>query len=126
MKVQLFRQSENGVEVRSIPAIDFTAAWRSQGWSEDRPTLEPESEPISAPSPKPETEPATRHAAAVGLINEATSTSQLVVLPSVGQARAVTLLENRPESGYSDMNQIKSLNADLPLDWKAIAAWEPA
>ncbi|MEO1399674.1 MAG: hypothetical protein AAFV72_00280 [Cyanobacteria bacterium J06635_1] len=61
---------------------------------------------------------------ALALINQADAMSELIALPSVGEVSAQAIFATRPEGGYHDYEQLRSLNAELSrVDWDAVEAW---
>lgn len=107
-RLKLYR----GDETTEIAAIDFTPAWRSQGW---------ETSPQPAQGLAVEL-PTVPNPPALDLINQASSPDALTPLPSIGVTRAGQILENRPAGGYKSLEQVAQLNPHGP-DWDAVAAW---
>jgi DNA uptake protein ComE-like DNA-binding protein len=58
-------------------------------------------------------------------INQATDPKDLEPLPTIGKGAAKQILANRPEAGYSNLDQVRSLNPELGrapyrVDWAKI------
>ena len=104
-------------ETRRVPAIDFTPAFQSQGWSTTRPNpglVVPQAEIPFADPPAP--------SPALELINTAVESAELIVLPTIGAVRAAAILENRPPRGYANLGEAAALTPH-GIDWDAVAAW---
>lgn len=66
--------------------------------------------------------------AALKLINEAKSPGDITPLPTIGLATAKDIFGNRPESGYSSLDEVRSLNKSVAsrIAWDEVAKWEPS
>ena len=57
------------------------------------------------------------------LLNTGT-VSELTDLPTIGKVSAGKIIAARPDFGYSDRDQVESLNDSLSVDWDAVFAYE--
>jgi hypothetical protein len=80
--------------------------------------------------PKPKTTPPTSDGipAALALINGSDVVRDISIIPTVGQAAVKVILENRPEGGYTSLDQVwelcpEILGGRIKVDPEAVAAW---
>lgn len=50
-------------------------------------------------------------------INNVTFTEMHKSLPGIGRASAKVILSNKPSNGYQDIEELKSLNRELNVNW---------
>jgi len=65
---------------------------------------------------------------ALALINGSDVVRDISIIPTVGQAAVKVILENRPEGGYTSLDQVWELCPEIlagriKVDPKAVAAW---
>ncbi|ABA24672.1 hypothetical protein Ava_D0007 [Trichormus variabilis ATCC 29413] len=53
-------------------------------------------------------------------INQVSASSLGKALRGVGQLSARKIMERKPEGGYVGLEQLKTLNADLNINWEAV------
>lgn len=53
-------------------------------------------------------------------INQVSFTSLGKALRGVGQLSAKKIIDRKPEGGYAGFEQLKTLNADLNINWEAV------
>lgn len=54
-------------------------------------------------------------------INEVTATALGKALKGVGQLSAKRIIDRKPEGGYMGLEQLKTLNADININWEAVS-----
>jgi DNA uptake protein ComE-like DNA-binding protein len=54
-------------------------------------------------------------------INQASFTDLRQNLPGVGRTSANKIVQNKPETGYSSLEQLKEINSALKVNWETIA-----
>ena len=86
-------------------------------------------------APKPKTKPpaptilaANGTPPALALINGKDVVRDVAIIPTMGQAAATRILENRPEGGYTSLDHVWEMNPEVlggrfKVDTDAVASW---
>lgn len=134
MGISVYRIVDNAIEERrNINSVDL-GPYLNDGWSTEMPFLDPAKElPLAIPA-----EPIVKSVLeshelkppdcpALSLINSATTTNDLRVLPSIGDAAAKIILEERPEDGYGSLQDLpqRIFEGRFKTDLDAIQGWVP-
>jgi hypothetical protein len=139
MGISVYRLRDGIIEERrNINSVDMEP-YLNDGWTTEMPFLElpkkifkespkvvpaesiAELTPVELPERKPPDSPA------LALINSATLPSELRILPSIGDAAAKIILEDRPEKGYEALQDLSQriFEGRFKTNLEAIQGWIP-
>lgn len=133
MGISVYRLQDGVIEERrNINSVDL-GPYLNDGWTTEMPFLdilqgsiqEPIQEtiaeviPVELPERKPPDFPA------LSLINSATTIQEIRPLPSIGDAAAKIILEERPEDGYGSLQDLpqRIFEGRFKTDLEAIQGW---